>query len=142
MLVVRLQSFEHEDVVCKLFPYTFKGNSSTWYFTQQPQPIVSWDKLETFFLENFGDDKSPEVLVMELSSMKNNPKVNVEDFNQRFLMLKNKIHAYLMPTENLIAAYHTKALHNNIAIWVKRSKKNTLLEAFEEAVLIEKDILC
>jgi hypothetical protein len=41
----------------------------------------------------------------------------------------------------LIVAYYTKALHNNIVIWVKRSKKNTLLEAFEEAVLIEKDIL-
>ena len=41
----------------------------------------------------------------------------------------------------MTVAYYTKALHNNIAIWVKRSKKNTLLEAFEEAVLIEKDIL-
>jgi hypothetical protein len=46
-----------------------------------------------------------------------------------------------MPAKNLIVAYYTKALHNNIAIWVKRSKKNTLLEAFEEVVLIEKDIL-
>jgi hypothetical protein len=46
-----------------------------------------------------------------------------------------------MPTENLIVSYYTKALHNNIAIWVKRSKNNTLLEAFEKVVLIEKDIL-
>jgi hypothetical protein len=46
-----------------------------------------------------------------------------------------------MPVENLIIAYYTKALHNNISIWVKRSKKNVLLEAFEEAVLIEKGIL-
>jgi hypothetical protein len=46
-----------------------------------------------------------------------------------------------MPAESLIVAYYTKALHNNITIWVKRSKKNTLLEAFEEASQIEKDIL-
>jgi hypothetical protein len=32
-------------------------------------------------------------------------------------------------------------LHQSIAIWVKRSKKATLLEAFEEASQIEKDIL-
>ena len=32
-------------------------------------------------------------------------------------------------------------MHNNIAIWVRRSEKNRLLEAFEEVVLIEKDIL-
>jgi hypothetical protein len=46
-----------------------------------------------------------------------------------------------MLTEILIVAYYTKSLHNNIAIWVKRSKKSTLLEAFEEASQIEKDIL-
>jgi hypothetical protein len=32
-------------------------------------------------------------------------------------------------------------LHQSIVIWVKRSKKATLLEAFEEASQIEKDIL-
>jgi hypothetical protein len=46
-----------------------------------------------------------------------------------------------MPTKSLIGAYYTKALHNNIAIWVKRSKNSILLEAFEEAIQIEKDIL-
>jgi hypothetical protein len=141
MLAIRLQSVEHEDVVCRLFPYTFEGNASTWYFSQQPQTIVSWDKFETCFLEKFGDDKSPEVLVMELSSLKMNLKEKVKDFNQIFLTLKNKIPADSMPAESLIVAYYAKALHNNIAIWVKRSKKNTLLEAFEEASQIEKDIL-
>jgi hypothetical protein len=47
-----------------------------------------------------------------------------------------------MPAENLIIAYYTKALHQSIAIWVKRSKKATLLEAFEEANQIEKEIIC
>jgi hypothetical protein len=46
-----------------------------------------------------------------------------------------------MPTESLTIAYYTKVLHQSIAIWVKRSKKATLLEAFEEASQIEKDIL-
>ena len=46
-----------------------------------------------------------------------------------------------MHAENFIVAYYTKALHNNIVIWVKRSKNNMLLEAFEEASQIEKDIL-
>jgi hypothetical protein len=91
MLAIRLRSVENEDVVCRLFPYTFEGNASTWYFSQQPQTIVSWDKFETCFLEKFGDDKSPEVLVMELSSLKMNPKEKVKYFNQRFLTLKNLI---------------------------------------------------
>jgi hypothetical protein len=141
MLAIRLRSFEHEDVVCRLFPYTFEGNSSTWYFSQQPHTIVSWDKFESCFLEKFGDDKSPEFLVMELSSLKMNPEEKIKNFNQRFLTLKNQIPIDLMPAENLIVTYYTKALHQNISIWVKRSKKATLLEAFEEASQIEKYIL-
>jgi hypothetical protein len=141
MLAIRLHSVEHEDVVCRLFPYTFEGNASTWYFSQQPHTIVSWDRFESCFLEKFRDDKSPEVLVMELSSLKMNPKEKIKDFNQRFLTLKNRIPTDSMPAENLIVAYYTKALHQNIAIWVKRSKKATLLEAFEEVSQIEKDIL-
>jgi hypothetical protein len=141
MLAIRLWSVEHEDVVCRLFPYTFEGNASTWYFSQQPQTITSWDKFETCFLEKFGDDKSPEVFIMKLFSLKMNPKEKVKDFNQIFLTLKNKIPIDSMPTESLIVAYYVKSLHNNIAIWVKSSKKKTLLEAFEEASQIEKDIL-
>jgi hypothetical protein len=92
-------------------------------------------------LEKFGDGKPPEVLVMDLSSLKMNPKEKVKDFNQRFLTLKNRIPADFMPAESLVIAYYTKALHQSIAIWVKSSKKPTLLEAFEEATQIEKDIL-
>jgi hypothetical protein len=141
MLAVRLRNVEHEDVVCRLFPYTFEGNASTWYFAQQPHTILSWEKFESIFLEKFGDGKPPEVLVMDLSNLKMNAKEKVKDFNQRFLTLKNRIPADSMPAESLIIAYYTKALHQSIAIWVKRSKKETLLEAFEEATQIEKDIL-
>jgi hypothetical protein len=141
MLDIRLRNVEHEDVVCRLFPYTFEGNASTWYFAQQPRTITSWEKFESIFLEKFGDGKPPEVLVMDLSNLKMNAKEKVKDFNQRFLTLKNRIPTDSMPPESLIIAYYTKALHQSIAIWVKRSKKATLVEAFEEATQIEKDIL-
>jgi hypothetical protein len=78
---------------------------------------------------------------MELSNLKMNPKEKVKYFNQRFLMLKNRIPTDSIPVESLIVAYYTKYLHHNIAIWVKRSKKSTSLEAFEEASQIKKDIL-
>jgi hypothetical protein len=120
MLVVRIQSVKHKYFVRRLFPYTFEGNALTWYFSQQPQTIISWDKFETCFLERIEDDKSPKVLVMELSSFKMNPKEKFKDFNQIFLMLKNKIPMDSMPAENLTVAYYTKAPHNNISIWVKR----------------------
>ena len=141
MLDIRVRNVEHEDVVCRLFPYTFEGNASTWYFSQQPHTIVSWEKFESCFLEKFGDGKPPEVLVMDLSSLKMNSKEKVKDFNQRFLTLKNRIPAYSMSAESLVISFYTKSLHQSITIWVKRSKKGTLLEAFKEATQIEKDIL-
>jgi hypothetical protein len=141
MLDIRLRNVEHEDVVYRLFPYTFEGNASTWYFSQQPRTIASWEKFESIFLEKFGDGKPPEVLVMDLSNLKMNAKEKVKDFNQRFLTLKNRIPTDSMPAESLVIAYYTKALHQNIAIWVKRSKKAMLVQAFEEATQIEKDIL-
>jgi hypothetical protein len=78
---------------------------------------------------------------MEISSLKMIPKEKLKDFNQRFLKLKKNIPTNLMPAKSLIIAYYAKAFHNNVAIWVKRSKKNMLLEAFDEASQIEKDIL-
>jgi hypothetical protein len=141
MLDIRLHNVEHEDVVCRLFPYTFEGNASTWYFAQQPRTIASWEKFESIFLEKFEDGKPPEVLVMDLSNLKMNAKEKVKDFNQIFLTLKNRIPTDSMPAESLVISYYTKALHQSIAIWVKKSKKATLLEAFEEATQIEKDIL-
>jgi hypothetical protein len=119
----------------------FEGNASTWYFTQHPHTIVSWEKFETYFLEKFGNDIYPEVLVMELSSLKMNPKEKLKYFNQKFLTLKNQIPTDSMAAQSLIVAYYTKSLHNNITIWVKRSKNYLLLEAFEKASEIEKDIL-
>jgi hypothetical protein len=32
MLAIRLRNVEHEYVMCNIFPYTFEGNASTWYF--------------------------------------------------------------------------------------------------------------
>jgi hypothetical protein len=88
MLAIRLRSVKHEDVVYRFFPYTFEGNASTLYFSQQPLTIVSWEKFESCFLEKFRDDKSPKVPVMELSSLRMNPKEKIKDFNQRFLDTK------------------------------------------------------
>jgi hypothetical protein len=73
--------------------------------------------------------------------MNMNQKEKVKDFNQRFLTLKNKIPTDFMPVENLIIAYYGKYLHHTTTMWVKSPKNNTLLGAFEESILIEKDML-
>ena len=42
MLSLRLFDVQHEDVVCSLFPYTFVGQASTWFFSLAAGSIASW----------------------------------------------------------------------------------------------------
>lgn len=77
---VRLLNVRLEDAICRLFPYTFTGKSSAWYFSLPQGSITSWNAFEEFFLKKYGDDKTPADLVMELSRMKIGTKERVKDF--------------------------------------------------------------
>ena len=50
MISLRLLDDQHEDVVCRLFPYTFVGQASTWFFSLAVGSIASWQQFETSFL--------------------------------------------------------------------------------------------
>jgi hypothetical protein len=53
MLYLRLLDVQHEDVVCRLFPYTFVGQASTWFFSLVAGSIASWQQFETAFISQF-----------------------------------------------------------------------------------------
>jgi len=137
---IRLSSVRHEDVVCRLFPYTFTCKTSTWYFSLSQGSIRSWTDFQTIFLNKFGDDKTPAVLVLELSRIKMDPKEKIKEFNQRFLTLRNKIPTTARPTEEVTLEFYTLALPLSVAMFVKREKLTTLEETFEEAILVEKEM--
>ena len=99
MQAFRLRNVIHKDVFCRLFPYTFEGKASTWYFALEAGSISSWDVFAEFFTQKFGDEKTPEDLVIDLSSMKTKGKEVVKDYNQRFSYLKNRIPAIVLPVE-------------------------------------------
>ena len=74
MQAIRLRNAIHEDVVCRLFPYTFEGKDSTWYFALESISIPSWDVFSKLFTQKFGDEKILEELVINISSMKTKGK--------------------------------------------------------------------
>jgi hypothetical protein len=45
-LAIHLLGVKHDDVVCRLFPYTFSGRESTCYFNLPPRSITDWDSLK------------------------------------------------------------------------------------------------
>ena len=56
MQAIRLRNVIYKDVVCRLFPYTFEGKASTWYFALEARAIPSWDVFAKIFTQTFGDD--------------------------------------------------------------------------------------
>ena len=42
MLSIRIMDVQHEDVVCRLFPYTFIDKASTCFFNLTKRSIASW----------------------------------------------------------------------------------------------------
>ena len=59
MQEIRLRNVIHEHVVCRLFPYTFEGRDSTWYFSLEVGSIPLWYEFAVLFTQKFGDDKTP-----------------------------------------------------------------------------------
>ena len=61
----------------------------------------------------------------------------MHNFNQRFAVHLNNFDATIKPVENTLIEYYTSALNPEIAIFVKRSVKPTLVETYEEAEKVE-----
>ena len=142
MQAIRLRNDIHEDVVYRLFPYRFEGKAPTWYFSLEASSIPSWDVFSKLFTQTFGDDKTPKELVIELSSMKTKDEERVKDYNHWFSYLKNRIPNTVIPVEELLVSYYIKGLPTQIAMWVKRSRKESLQDAFSEAIKVERDMFC
>ena len=53
ILAIRLMNVQHEDVVCRIFPYTFENLASTWYFNLLVGSITSWIKFQKKLLDKF-----------------------------------------------------------------------------------------
>jgi hypothetical protein len=138
MLSLRLMDVQHEDMVCRLFLYTFIDRASTRFFNLTVGSITSWQQLKTTFLTQFGDDKTSGILFLDISRIKFDKKDKVKEFNQIFINLLNRIPDN--PTESVQVEFYTTALPLTIAMFVKAREKRTLAENFVEYVKLEKDL--
>ena len=119
-----------EDVVCRLFPYTFEGKAFPWCFSLPEGSITSWNQFHIVVLEKFGEDKTPAVLVLELSLIRMDGKEKIKDFNHHFLTLKNKIPVESRPPKGVVVEFYTSSLPQMIAMFVKKTRKVTLQDNF------------
>ena len=65
-----LKAGEHEDVVCKLFPHTFKGAAASWYFGFPANSIPDLDTIERIFRSKYATQKTHAALMKGLCTLK------------------------------------------------------------------------
>jgi hypothetical protein len=90
ILTIRLMNVQHEDMVCRLFPYTFDNLASTWYFNLPVRSITSWTKFQKDFIDKFAEETTTGALMAELFAATMTPKERVKHFNQIFMTILNK----------------------------------------------------
>jgi len=127
MLAMNLSGVAHEDVVVRLFPYTFQGSVGSWYFSLPTGSIRDWDTFQEVFFSKFGDDRTIASLINDLSNLKANPNEKIKDFNSRFNKFLNKIPTASKPTVDVQIEWYILSLPSNIAIFVDRANKATLV---------------
>ena len=89
-------------------------------------------------MTQFEVDKILGILFLDISRIKIKKKEKIEDFNQIFITLLNKI--LDKPTEEMQIEFYTVTLPPPIAMFVKRKKKQTLAKNPEESIKVEKDL--
>ena len=57
-LALELLAVDHDDVVCRLFPHTFKAKAASWYFDLPTNSITNWDTFERLFKGKFGSQRT------------------------------------------------------------------------------------
>jgi hypothetical protein len=126
-----------EDIVCRIFPYTFYNLDSTWYFNLPVGSITSWTKFQKDFLDKFAEETTTGALMAELFIATMNSKDKVKDFNQICTTILNKLQPEAKFTKELQIEVYANALLASISMFVKSAAKATLAENFEEAKMTE-----
>jgi uncharacterized coiled-coil protein SlyX len=76
-------------------------------------------------------------LINDLSNLKTEAREPIKDFNLRFNKILNKIPAASQPSEEVRCEWYITALPPNLAIFVDRENKTTLVDNLAEALALE-----
>lgn len=77
-----MMRIQHDDVACRVFPHTLENKVATWYHSLHVASIQNWDEFRKTFLKKFTKDKTPSMLLTELSNLNMSKKQNFKEFNQ------------------------------------------------------------
>lgn len=132
---------QHEDVVVRLFPYTFGKMSFQWYLNMPPACITDWASFESRFLDQFKAFIDLAVAYNQFVAIKRGPQKIISRYNHRFHMAYQKMespYTLLLPTTIQI---YFNSMDQLMAILLRRLPPmdiDTLEKVFQEAVTFTK----
>lgn len=84
--------------------------------------------------------KTPVMFLKELGSLKMEQKEKVKYFDLRFNRIMDKFSVETKPHDSITIDYNTSTLSTSIAWFIKRVARPTLIEKYEEAIVVEKEL--
>lgn len=140
-LSLQIMRVQTDDVTCRIFPHTLEKKMATWYRSLPNASIISWDQFRRIFLQIFSEDKTPSMLLMELSTIKCQKKEKVKYFNRLFSTILKKFPPNMALDDFITINYYTKALPRDIAVFLKHETRATFVANYATALAVEKDMI-
>ena len=78
-----------ENLKIKYFPHSLTQNAFTWFASLQPGSVHHWNQLQRLFHEQFYVGES-KVSLKELSSIKRSSTESIEEYFNRFRLMKSR----------------------------------------------------
>ncbi|XP_059073818.1 uncharacterized protein LOC131874453 [Cryptomeria japonica] len=136
------RDIQHEDVACRLFPYTFDEEASHWYIHLPVDSIHNWQEMKDTFLEKFKSPISPSELYRQFMEIRRQEHEPISTFNNRFHKTYTRLRdPYNLNNAATLPVYYV-ALDCLTSMFVKSkgTPPTNLKEAYASSISVSNDL--
>lgn len=130
----------HEDVVCRLFPFTFEGNVANLYNIFPIGKIHSQLQFKRTFMGAFEEDYNVVEIYLKLVDMQVVANKYIRDFTTCFWYVYHHLHENYRPLVELIYHWYVHSLPETMTMFILQKGIIDLGEACEEDKSLEKEL--
>jgi hypothetical protein len=124
-----------------LFVYSLEGNAADWFEDFPANKISTLNSLIDEFRKRWGDQKKHCFQLGALTTSHKKENETVVEFNEKFSNLVKNLHQDVKPPAAAILIYYIEAFEGEMRYALRDKDPQTLPEAQEMAVRIEKNML-
>jgi hypothetical protein len=131
---------DEEDVKMTLFVYSLEGDVAEWFSEQDPNKFSTLAEIFQAFRERWGDQKENRFLLATLSTSQKKENETMEEFNKKFNDLVKSLPTSIKPPPASILIHYMEAFEGEIRYQLRDKDPQTLKDAQNFAVRIDKNM--